>query len=76
MSDDIGQRDPFYLFACHLEWRDKRNLKAYNELVAALDDPAHNIRALAEVLLRRSSPRPERTVKRPHSDNDRIQAER
>jgi len=76
MSDNIGQRYPLYLFACHLEWREKRNLKAYNELVAALDDPADNIRALAEVLLRRSSPRPERTLKRPYSDNDRIKAVR
>ena len=51
-------RDPIYLFACHLEWRDHRNLLAYHELVAALDDPDQNIRCLAEALLHRSSPHP------------------
>ncbi len=29
-------RDPLYLFACHLEWRHKGRLEAYQELVAAL----------------------------------------
>jgi len=51
-------RDPIYLFACHLEWRDHRNLHAYHELVAALDAPDQNIRSLAEELLHRSSPHP------------------
>jgi hypothetical protein len=46
------------LFACHLEWRDHRNLHAYHELVAALDAPDQNIRSLAEELLHRSSPHP------------------
>jgi hypothetical protein len=40
--------DPIYLFACHLEWRDHRNLHAYHELVAALDDGDENIRLVAE----------------------------
>jgi hypothetical protein len=53
------RRDPLYLFACHLEWRDMRKLEAYKELVAALDDHDRDIRALAELLLHRSSPRPE-----------------
>ena len=53
-----GGRDPIYLFACHLEWRDRRNLGAYRELIAALDDPDPNIRCLAEALLQRSSPHP------------------
>ncbi len=52
------RRDPLYLFACHLEWRDRRNIKAYQELVAALDDPDEEVRAVAESLLHRSSPRP------------------
>jgi hypothetical protein len=52
------RRDPLYLFACHLEWRNRRNLKAYKELVAALDDHDEDIRYLAELLLHRSSPRP------------------
>jgi len=50
--------DPLYLFACHLEWRDRRNLDAHKELVAALDDHDEDIRHLAELLLHRSSPRP------------------
>ncbi len=53
------RRDPLYLFACHLEWRDKRNIEAYQELVAALDDCNQEIRAVAEKLLHRSSPRPQ-----------------
>ena len=53
------RRDPLYLFACHLEWRDRRNLEAHKELVAALDDHDDDIRHLAELLLHRSSPRPE-----------------
>jgi len=52
------QRDSLYLFLCHMEWRKTRNLDAYTDLVAALDDPDPNIRQLAESLLRRSSPRP------------------
>ncbi len=52
-------RDPLYLFACHLEWRDRRDVKAYQELVAALDDCLREIRAVAEMLLHRSSPRPQ-----------------
>ncbi len=59
MSEKIGHRDPLYLFTCHLEWRTKRNLAAYEELLAALDDHDHDIRRLAEYLLHRSSPRPE-----------------
>ena len=61
MSANIGHRDALYLFVCHLEWRDKRNVAAYQELIAALDDPDCEIRHIAEVLLRRSSPRFEAT---------------
>ena len=52
------RRDPLYLFACHLEWRDRGNLHAHKELIAALDDHDEDIRHLAELLLHRSSPRP------------------
>lgn len=52
--------DPLFLFACQLEWRDRRNLGAYQALVAALDDSEKRIRAVAEMLLHRSSPRPQR----------------
>jgi len=51
-------RDPIYLFACHLEWRDRGNLRAYHHLISALDDHDENIRLLAEKLLHRSSPHP------------------
>ena len=50
-------RDPLFLFLCHTAWRDKRDLHAYLELVAALDDPDDQIRTLAEDLLHRASPR-------------------
>jgi len=56
------KRSKANLFACHLEWRTKRNLAAYQELLAALDDHNDDIRRLAESLLHRSSPRPERTA--------------
>lgn len=52
------KRNPLYLFACHLRWRDSRDLEAYKHLVAALDDPDSVVRQVAEALLHRSSPRP------------------
>ena len=51
------RRNPVYLFACHLEWCNQGRLDAYQELVAALDDPDKEIRSVAENLLHRSSPR-------------------
>jgi hypothetical protein len=63
MSVDAANRDPLYLFACHLEWHHRRNLKAYEELLAALDDPNEGIRAVASHLLsHRDSPHPKHTV--------------
>ena len=61
MSEKIGHRDALYLFACHLEWLTKRNLAAYEELLAALGDHDRDIRSLAGALLHRTSPRPVRT---------------
>lgn len=58
MSELIRQRDPLYMFACHLEWHIQRDLVAYAELLAALDDPDPDIRLLAESLMHRKSPRP------------------
>lgn len=52
------RRNASYLFACHLAWRDRRDVEAYQKLVAALDDCNREIRAVAEMLLHRSSPRP------------------
>jgi hypothetical protein len=57
-GDVRGRRDPVYLFACHLEWRDRGDLRAYQELICALDDHDENVRRLAERLLHRSSPHP------------------
>ena len=59
-STIAGTQDPLYLFACHLEWHHRRNLAAYQALVAALDDSEKRIREIAEMLLHRSSPRPDR----------------
>jgi len=64
MSENIAHRDALYLFVCHLEWRTKRILAAYQELLAALDDNDVDIRTVVEGLLRRSSPRPVRTETR------------
>jgi hypothetical protein len=44
MSEKTGYRDALYLFVCHLEWHVKRNLAAYQEVLAALDDPESSIR--------------------------------
>lgn len=63
-GDAGSRRDPIYLFACHLEWRDRGNLRAYNELIAALDDRDQSIRVLAEMLFHRSSPQPKNQVGR------------
>jgi hypothetical protein len=63
MSNNVGHRDPLYLFVCHLEWHKKRNLAAYQELLAALDDPNEEIRTVAEMLLHQSSPRPEPSIR-------------
>jgi hypothetical protein len=51
MPENIIDRDPLYLFACHLEWRSRGNLAAYQELLAALNDDDCDIRTVAEVLL-------------------------
>ncbi len=53
-----NRRDPLYLFLCYAEWREQRNIKSYEELLAALDDCDEGIRTFAESLLRRASPRP------------------
>jgi hypothetical protein len=56
-------QDPLYLFACHLEWHHWRNFAAYEALVAALDDSEKRIREIAEMLLHRISPRPQRKAR-------------
>ena len=70
-----GGPDPIYLFACHLEWRDRGNLRGYNELVAALDDRDQSIRVLAETLLHRSSPQPKNKVDRNDAGDPQPQEE-
>jgi hypothetical protein len=54
-----GNHDPLYLFACHLESHHWRNLGGHQALVAALHDSDQRIRLVAEMLLHRSSPRPQ-----------------
>jgi hypothetical protein len=56
MSKTTSCRDPLFLFVCYLEWHSKRHLAAYQELMAALDDPDCQIHTLAEDLLGRDSP--------------------
>jgi hypothetical protein len=51
------RRDPLYLFACYLEWRKEANLRAFQELLAGLDDPHEDTRIIAESFLGRPSPR-------------------
>jgi hypothetical protein len=63
MSEKLAYRDPLYLFACYLEWRDTGNVAGYQELLAALGDPDCGIRVVAEVLLHRYSPVSELTEK-------------
>jgi len=58
-STIAGIHDPLYLFACQLDWQHRRNLAAYQGL-SALDDSDQRIRATAEMMLHRSSPRPQR----------------
>ena len=65
-NDKKRGRDPLYLFFCHLEWRLHGNVKAYQDIVAALDDCDPEVRLVAENLLHRPSPRPAR---KPFSDH-------
>ena len=51
------ERDSLFLFFCEMQCHEKHDLYAYQELVADLDDANEDIRALAEDLLHRSSPR-------------------
>ena len=55
--------DRLYLFACLLAWRRDGNLRAYQDLLAALDDFCSDIRILAESLLHRPGPRPDFNMK-------------
>jgi len=57
-SRTSGNPDPLFLFACHVEWHHQRNLRAYQALVAGLDASDKGIRAIAEMMLHRCSPRP------------------
>ena len=52
-----AHRNPVHLLECHLEWRNRGRLDAYQELVAALDDCDEEARTVAETLLHRPSPR-------------------
>jgi hypothetical protein len=56
----VGNQDPLFLFACHVEWHRQQDLRAYQALVAGLDDSDKRIRAIAEMMLHRCSPRPQK----------------
>jgi len=56
-SDRAPARDPLYLFACLLAWRQEGDVTAYQELVAALDDGDPHVREAAEHFLHRPWPR-------------------
>jgi hypothetical protein len=56
-SATAGNQDPLFLFACHLEWHQQRNPRAYQALVAVLHDSDKRIRVIAELLLHRGSAR-------------------
>ena len=51
----VSGRDPLYLFTCHLEWRSYKNVRALEELLAALESPNEEDRLVAESLLSRLS---------------------
>ena len=55
---DDGQPNAVYLFACHVQWNNHADLKAYEVLITALDSNDEEVRKIAEALLRRKSPRP------------------
>jgi hypothetical protein len=59
-STATGDQDPLFLFACHVEWDHQRNPRAYQALVAALDNSDNRIREIVELLLHRILPRPQR----------------
>jgi hypothetical protein len=54
---------PLYLFVCHVECYQRRNLEAYQDLVAAFDESDRPIRTVAEMTLHRSSPHPRRNLR-------------
>jgi hypothetical protein len=62
LKADCG-RDPLYLFACHLEWHTEGSLLAFQELLAALDDPNEDVRLVAESLLEWPSSRHKQTCR-------------
>ena len=53
----MPDRDPLYLFLCHLEWQKYRRVAEYNQLLAALDDVNPAVRQVAQSLLQRTSDR-------------------
>jgi ABC-type histidine transport system ATPase subunit len=67
--DVARSRNLLYLFACHLEWKGRQNVEAYQELIAALDDTEERIRVVAEMLLHRSSPHPQHCGRDAEGDN-------
>ena len=57
-GQDRGLPNSVYLFACHVQWNNHADLKAYQVLSTALDSNDEQVRKVAESLLHRKSPRP------------------
>ena len=55
--DDL-RPNAVYRFACHVQWNNQADLKAYQVLITALDSTDEEVPKIAEALLLRKSPRP------------------
>jgi hypothetical protein len=53
-----GRPNAVYLFACHVQWNNHADLKAYQVLITALDSNDEQVRKVAEALLHQKSPHP------------------
>ena len=69
VGHDDGPPNAVYLFACHVEWNNHADLKAYQVLITALDSNDEEVRKIAEALLRRKSPRPKSCSDTPHQQS-------
>ena len=56
--------DPLYLFACHVEWHTEGNLRAFQDLLAALEDSSEEVRVVAESLLWPAVPTPQKRLEK------------
>jgi hypothetical protein len=57
-GQDGGRPNAVYLFACHAQWNNHADLKAYQVSITAFDSNEEQVRKVAEALLHRKSPHP------------------